>query len=64
MEKDEYYLVFDDKNGLSIVTSVEEYMKTENISVCEVFRHSSIDDALDCYNDALDKLHQELKNGK
>jgi len=64
MEKEEYYLVFDDKNGLHIVTSVEMYMKEMNISVCEVFRHSSIDEALDCYNDALDKLHAELKNGK
>lgn len=53
-----YYLVFDDKNGLQIVSSVEAYMREMDISVCEVFRHDSIDDALDCYNDAMDKIEQ------
>jgi hypothetical protein len=66
--EEEYYLVFDDKNGLQIVTSVEEYMKAENIGVCEVFRHESIDDALDCYNEAMDKIEEykkdELRNNK
>jgi hypothetical protein len=33
MEEEEYYLVFDYTNGLSIVTSVEMYMKENNISV-------------------------------
>jgi hypothetical protein len=59
--EEEYYLVFDDTNGLSIVTSVEMYMKENNISVCEVFRHDTIDDALDCYNEAMDKI-EEIKN--
>lgn len=62
-----YYLVFDETNGLQIVTSVEEYMKNANIDVCEVFRHDTIDDALDCYNIALEKLEkyeedERLKN--
>jgi hypothetical protein len=61
MEEEEYYLVFDDTNGLSIVTSVEMYMKENNISVCEVFRHESIDDALDSYNEAMDKLEEYKK---
>jgi hypothetical protein len=60
MEEEEYYLVFDDKNGLSIVTSVEAYMRESDVSVCEVFRHSTIDDALDSYNDAMDKI-EEIK---
>jgi hypothetical protein len=59
--EEEYYLVFDDTNGLNIVTSVEMYMKENNISVCEVFRHESIDDALDSYNEAMDKI-EEIKN--
>jgi hypothetical protein len=58
MEEETYYLVFDDKNGLQIVTSVEAYMREANVSVCEVFRHDSIDGALDCYNDAMDKIEQ------
>ena len=62
--EEEYYLVFDDKNGLSIVTSVEMYMKENNVSVCEVFRHDSIDDALDCYNDAMDKIEEHKKDIK
>ena len=37
------------------------YMKENNISVCEVFRHDTIDDALDCYNEAMDKI-EEIKN--
>jgi hypothetical protein len=36
-------------------------MKENNISVCEVFRHESIDDALDSYNDAMDKLEEYKK---
>jgi hypothetical protein len=61
MEEEEYYLVFDDTNGLSIVTSVEAYMRESNVSVCEVFRHESIDDALDCYNDAMNKIEEHKK---
>ena len=62
--EEEYYLVFDDKNGLSIVTSVEMYMKENNVDVCEVFRHESIDDALDCYNEAMDKIEEYKKQNK
>lgn len=62
--EERYYLVFDDKNGLQIVSSVEVYMEQEDISVCEVFRHDSIDDALDCYNDAMDKLEEYKKENK
>ena len=64
MEEEVYYLVFDDKNGLQIVTSVEAYMREADVAVCEVFRHDRIDDALDCYNDAMDKLEQYKKDIK
>lgn len=53
-----YYLIFDDKNGLQIVDSIEKYMENANVNVCEVYRHTSIDDALDCYIEAMEKLEK------
>ena len=60
MEKEEYYLVYSEKTGLQIVDSIERYMIENEVDICEVSRYTDIDECLDDFTSAYDKL-EELK---
>ena len=55
-----YYLVWDE-NTLQITTDVHLYMIDNNISVCEVMKFETVDDALDALIEAREKVDAEIK---
>ena len=59
-EAERYYLVWDEEN-LQITTDVHLYMIDNNISVCEVMRFDTVDEALDALIETREKIDEEIK---
>lgn len=59
-EAEDYYLVWDE-NTLQITTDVNLYMIDNDISVCEVMRFHTVDEALDALIQTREKIDEAVK---
>lgn len=59
-EAEQYFLIWDEEN-LQITTNVQLYMIDNNISVCEVMRFDTVDEALDALIETREKIDAEIK---